>query len=416
VAATGPQVSMDLVLRGRAELRALQGVLHTLEMVPLSQVDIVAQVDKALAENPMLEREDGSPCPSCGRHRVSGGCRWCRGHREPGETAVRPFDTLEADAGCEIRSGCRHALPVVIAHLTERGLLDTEPEEIAALHGIPAETVKEAVRAIKAVGPPGIAETSIAASLHVQARRLVTEGEASPLLEDVVRDHLDAVAADEPGAVNAPRAEVVEAFRLVRTRLRPVALVVPAEPIPRPVDVVVHRGEAGWEVEVPDSRWFGLRRTTVPDAVSADAEAMGWLAKHERAADELVRQLDARANVLRRVCEAAVARQAGYFERGPAGHVPLARTDLAAELGLHASTVSRAVAGKVVRCPDGRIIKLADLFGAAVAVKSRLAELATQRLSDTQLREALAKQGFEVARRTVAKYRAELGIPARGRS
>jgi RNA polymerase sigma-54 factor len=405
---------MDLTLQGRAELRALQGVLHTLGMLPLSQMDVLTRVETALAENPMLEREDGSPCPWCGRHRVSGGCRRCAGARQQSEPAVRPFDTLEADAGCEIRSDCRHALPVVLAHLTERGLLDAEPEEIAAQHGLPVEAVAEAVRAIKAVGPAGIAETSIVDLLHVQAQRLYEAGVAPRLLVDVVRDHLDAVAADDPGAVDAPLAEVVEAFRLVRTYLRPMASTTSTDPPPTPVDVEVHRGAAGWEVEVPDSRWFGLRRAAVPDALSA--EAMAWLGQYEKAADELLRQLDARANVLRRVCEAAVARQTGYFERGPAGHVPLARTDLAAELGLHASTVSRAVAGKVLRDPDGRVMPLADLFGGAVAVKSRLAQLACQGLSDTQLRAALAGQGFEVARRTVAKYRAELGIPARGRS
>lgn len=411
---------MDLALRGRPELRAVPAVLHTLGLLPLSQLDIQAAVEQALGDNPMLERADGTPCPGCGRHLARGRCPRCvPPARDATEPAVRPFDSLEAAAGAEIRSDCRPALGVVLAHLTERGLLDAEPAEIAGMHGLPTESVAEAIRAIKAAGPPGIAETSVAGLLLVQARRLVDDGEAPELLAVVVRDHLDALAADDVGTVAAAEGvaadDVAAVFSLARTRLRPAAA--PAgtrQAPPRPVDVELHREETGWRVEVPDSGWFGLRVAATPRAL--DPEASAWLAGYGRTADELVRQLDARADVLRRVCQAVVARQAGYFERGPAGHVHLTRTDIAAELGLHASTVSRAVAGKALRCPDGRVLPLADLFGGAVAVKSHLAALAPARLTDAQLCAALAARGFTVARRTVAKYRAELGIPARGRS
>jgi RNA polymerase sigma-54 factor len=88
---------------------------------------------------------------------------------------------------------------------------------------------------------------------------------------------------------------------------------------------------------------------------------------------------------------------------------------VAAALGLHPSTVSRCVAGKALRCPNGDVVALADLLGGAVALKARLAELATaNRWSDTRLVQALADSGHRVARRTVAKYRAELGIAAGG--
>lgn len=410
----------DLELRGRPELRAVPAVLYVLGLLALSHVDIQVAVEQALADNPMLERLDGIPCPGCGRHLARGRCPRCvPPGRDSVEPAVHPFESLAAAAGAEIRSDCRPALALVIAHLTERGLLDAEPAEIAALHGLPTETVAEAVRAIKAAGPPGIAETSIAGLLLVQARRLIEDGEAPELLAVLVRDHLDALGANDLEAVAAAEgvttAEVAAVLAMIRTRLHPAAAVAdgPAT-VPPPVDVEVRRGKSGWYVEVPDSRWLGLRVVAPPEAI--DAEASAWLGHYGREADELVRQLDARADVLRRVCQAAVVRQAGYFERGPAGHVQLTRTDIAAELGLHPSTVSRAVVGKTLRCPDGRIVPLAELFGGAVAIKSELAALATQRLTDIQLCAALAARGFTVARRTVAKYRAELGIPARGRS
>lgn len=415
VAALGPTATVDLQLRSRPELRALPGVLHALGLLPLTQPDVADRVEKALVDNPMLERAPGDPCPDCGRHRTGRRCPSCLGgRRATGEPVVHPFDGLAADAGCEIRSDCRAALPTVLAHLTPRGLLDAEPAEIARRHGIPAGAVAEAVRAIKAVGPPGIAETTVVALLAAQARRLVAAGVAPGLIVDVVRHHLPAVAEDDPAAVPGDPAAVAEAFRLIRTRLRPTAVLDEPGPPPRPADLEVHRTGSGWRVEVPDSRWFGLRLTAVP--VGLDERARVWLAPHELAAAELIGQLDARADVLRRVADVAVRRQAGYFDHGPTAHVGLTRTDVAAELGLHPSTVSRAVAGKTLRLPDGRLVPLATLFGGAVAIKFHLAELATRDLTDRQLVAALADTGFDVARRTIAKYRAELGIPAHGRS
>jgi RNA polymerase sigma-54 factor len=154
----------------------------------------------------------------------------------------------------------------------------------------------------------------------------------------------------------------------------------------------------------------------VPPELRADASAAAWLGEHERAARALLQQIDNRAGVLRRVATCVVRRQAGFFDRGPAGQALLTRTEVADELGLHPSTVSRAVAGKTLRCPNGKVIGLASLFGGDVAIKAAIADIAgRQRMSDSQLRAELAAQGFHLARRTVAKYRAELGIAPHGR-
>jgi len=412
-------------LRAQAEVRALPGLLHSLRLLPLGYEALAGAVERSLADNPMLQRAPGSACPGCGRHRSSSGCPRCSAvMRSTGhEPAVRPFETLEAAAGCEIRSDCRDVLPVVIAHLTGRGLLDADPAEIATSHGFPREAVDEAVRAIKTVGPAGVAERSVVDLLLSQARLLVAAGEVAPWFVDLVRDHLKAVATGDTASVAAaldvPEDAVTAAFALVRARLRPVAVVEVhprrTEPWGTP-DVFVYRTSSGvLEIEVADSQWFGLGLAHVPPEVRADAAAAAWLAGHERAARDLLHQLDTRAGVLRRVATYVVHRQAGFFELGAVGHAPLTRTEVAAELGVHPSTVSRCVAGKALRCPNGEIVALADLFGGAVAIKARIADLtATDRMSDAQLCRALEASGHAVARRTVAKYRAELGIAPGG--
>jgi RNA polymerase sigma-54 factor len=123
------------------------------------------------------------------------------------------------------------------------------------------------------------------------------------------------------------------------------------------------------------------------------------------------------ASVLNQVAATAVRRQKDFLERGPAGHVPLTRSDVARELGLHPSTVARAVRGNVLRTPGGEFIDFKELFGGGVAVRAEIAELLRGSASiDAQLCIALRARGYTVARRTVAKYRAQLGIPAVRRS
>ena len=233
---------------------------------------------------------------------------------------------------------------------------------------------------------------------------------------DLVRDHLAALAdgdLDGPAAaLDLPVTAVAELLVLVRTHLRPGVGLGPATPRTVP-DVLIYRAaDGGLSVEVADSRWYGLAVAAAPRRLRADPEAAAWLDRHERAARDLIRQLDSRATVLHRVATAAVAHQAEFLLSGAARHRDLTRADVAATLALHPSTVSRAVAGKALRAPDGRILELTALFGRAVPVKSRIAELAPRRLSDEGLRAALAAEGHVLARRTVAKYRAELGIAA----
>jgi RNA polymerase sigma-54 factor len=373
-------------------------------------------VDRALAENPALRRKPGVPCPGCGRH-GRGPCPHCpREPRLTTEPAVDPFAELEVRAGWEVRADCRPALPIVIGHLTDRGLLPEPAEEIAAAHGLTPAAVAEAIRALRAAGPPGIAERSVPDLLLAQARALVAAGRAPAALPEFVRDHLDAVAdgdlAGPAAALGLPVAAVAELLALVRTRLRPSAGLGPAPARVVP-DVLVHHADGGrLRVEVADSRWYGLTVAATPRRLRADPEAAAWLGHHERAARDLIRQLDSRATVLHRVATAAVTHQADYLQHGPPAHRDLTRADVAAAVALHPSTVSRAVAGKALRAPDGRILELAALFGRAVPVKTRIGELAPRRLSDEGLRAVLAAEGHTLARRTVAKYRAGL----RGRS
>lgn len=427
-----PRRSLELQARLRTDLRTVPGVLQSLGMLTMTQLEVVEATERSLSENPVLERAGGHPCPGCGRHVSSGYCHRCR-ERQPGrdstdngagwENGSDPFRALETEARMEVRTDCRHALSIVAAHLTNRGLLDMDSSEIAELHGLAPDQVQEALRALRAAGPPGIGAGSVMELLVEQAEALVRDRQAPSWLPDMVRRGLEDLADDNPEstaqALGLSEDEVRTGWSLISSRLRPFAVVETAAadtPVPG-ADVFLYRGPGGsFDVEVPDSTWFGLRVVDLAAGFGETGEAREareWLAAHELAARQLIRQVDGRANVLLRVTLCAASRQQGFIEHGPAFHRSLTRTEVAAELGVHPSTVSRAVRGKRLRLPQGRVVDLACLFGKGVAARSTLQALiasAGKRKSDAELCTELAEYGFHIARRTVVKYRHALPL------
>lgn len=407
----------------QTELRALPGLLKALGMLAMTHEEVSAATDRALAENPVLERMDGHPCLGCGRHVASGSCRRCRGqapapqfHNGP-EPAVNPFATLEADARAEVQSGCRRALELVLAHLTSRGLLDAEPDEIAEAHGLEPGQVGEALRALRAVGPPGIGASTVVDLLAAQASALVDAGQAPEWLPRLVTGHLGDLAtgstADVGRAMDLPEDQVLAGLALIRERLRPsVTLEEAADAAVPTADVFLYRQPDGsLVVEVPGSAWFGLTVADLSAGLTAPSGAKQWLADHELAARRLIYQIDRRANALLRITECAVSRQKDFLDHGAGHHTPLTRTAVALEVGLHPSTVSRAVSGKRLRLPSGTVTDLSCLFGKGQAPRAALQGILSAAggpVSDEQLRAELARNGFSIARRTVNKYRHSL--------
>jgi RNA polymerase sigma-54 factor len=424
VASGGGVQNLQLQAGLRTELRALPGLLNAMGMLAMTHDEVSLATDHALAENPVLERIEGHPCPGCGRHVASGSCYRCRGQATASrfdggvEPAMDPFGTVEADARMEARSDCRQAVGLVVAHLTPRGILDAGPDEIAGLHGVEPGQVREALRAIRAVGPAGIAAASVSELLAAQAEELVDKGQAPGWLPRLVREHLADLAAGSTAAVvlamGLTEQQALAGLALIRERLRPfVAVEAPQDTAVPTADVFLYRrADGSVEVEVPSSGWFGLSVADLSAGLPASSEARRWLAEHELAAQRLIYQIDRRANALLRIAECAVVHQKDFLDHGAGHHRPLTRTAVAQEIGLHPSTVSRAVGGKRLRLPSGAITDLSCLFGKGQAPRAALQELLTTAApgttSDEKLREALARNGFDIARRTVNKYRRSL--------
>jgi RNA polymerase sigma-54 factor len=137
-----------------------------------------------------------------------------------------------------------------------------------------------------------------------------------------------------------------------------------------------------------------------------------WQTAFDQAA-LLVKCLQQRNHTIIRLMRRLSTLQRKFILKGDAYLQPITRASLAKELEVHESTISRAVSGKAVQLPNGHIIPMANFFDRSRHIRTALKEIIgqeTRPLSDTEIGELLAKQGFCIARRTVAKYRSMEGI------
>ena len=195
-------------------------------------------------------------------------------------------------------------------------------------------------------------------------------------------------------------------------------------------DIFVRRSESGWVVELNSQtlpRVLVNRRYHAELSAGAPGGVRHFLAECMASANWLMRALDQRARTITMVATELVRQQQGFFEQGVGGLRPLTLRQVASAVGLHESTASRATAHKYLACERG-VFDLRYFFTPALAstegerdvstetVRRRIADLiaaetADSVLSDDQLVRLLNAEGFDVARRTVAKYRESLNIP-----
>ncbi|MDO7866776.1 RNA polymerase factor sigma-54 [Nocardioides jiangxiensis] len=402
--------SPQLELRTTTQLRA--SLLTFLSLLHVGAADLESRITAAVAANPVLERRPGGFCPRCGQYAVGGRCAACRvltstAISEERAAAADWRADLAAAARLEAPAGLAGAIELVVASLDDRGLL-SGPVALAP------PTLRTVVEILRQVGPPGVAASSAVDCVLVQVAALSAAGRLPGYAPELLTGHLEALAAgrivEVAAALGVTPAEVAGVLDRVRSTTTPyVPVDAPAAAVP--TDVVFRLTPAGARritAVVVDTDGYGLG--VVRDLGDGRAEAAAWLRPHLREAQHLLDALNARATMLQRVADVLAAEQGAWIETGRA-HRALRRADVARTLGVHPSTVGRAVADKTARLPDGRTVPLTRFFGAGPAHLERVAEAlrAHPGATDAQIAAELAAAGEPLARRTVAKYRALLG-------
>ena len=417
--------ALEMAMAPRVSLEVSPAQVAFSELLMLPWAAMQAAVERELCTNPALERLDGGDCPLCrGTWRTR--CPACspssgrsaaapvRTFADPGERGARESDvtTLRREVVLETTAAEVPIAECLVDSLDEHGLLDRPCSQIAADLDVSEAAVARVLEVVRRCGPPGVGAESLTQCLLLQLDALEPEDPRTPLARRVIANHLPALGrghfASIARALDVPRAEVEQVLALIRRRLRPYpafdgnTAAVSSYVVP---DVVVREhgeiaGAFTVELVEPAVTRLGVR---APSGAAAEASR----------ARSFLGQLRDRWDTLRRIAEYAVERQREFLMDGPAALKPLTRAEAAAALGLHESTVSRAVADKFALLPDMSIVPLARFFGVSGGLDGqlrRLLESADAPMSDQRLADRLREAGYPVARRTVAKHRARLGF------
>jgi RNA polymerase sigma-54 factor len=455
------QLNFELVPHPAMHLRPSPMLVAFAELLALPSMEMERVVVRELEDNPALERIEESTCGFCGGRAAA--CPVCRGGMgELAGRAARPAGSGRLDAAAGLATeerqedlllrdvltlvpGDERALAeLVVGSLDARGFLGETPAEFARRARVAPHRIDRIVAALREVGHPGIAASDLRESLLLQLESLSGPGPGEPglaagagrreatvqLTRRIVAGHLAALAQGRFSAIAQDLGVAADDVRQARAFIQRELTPSPAERVrtegwsrPRRIpalpDLVIaeRAGQPGhYAVELAEAIRCAVR---VDPAwrLAADAAMAGGddspVPALVRRADAFLAKLEQRWSTLRRIGTCLVEHQRDFIQRGPASMIALTRADIARALCLSESTVSRAVAGKFALLPTGRVMPLADFFDCSLQVRTELATIITSEerpLSDSELAGLLRRRGYDVARRTVAKYRDRLGI------
>jgi RNA polymerase sigma-54 factor len=460
-----------LQLRQSQQLVLTPQLQQSIRLLQLSTLEVNQEVARLLDENPLLERADDeapsfhtqgdrpasasaeSTEPNDERERGSGD-DW--GEAEWGESAAFAAghddeDDLHSEQAAEIPSLREHLLwqlnmsqiderdrkiiGLLIDALDENGYLAQPLEEIAEL--LPAELditlddLETALAQLQHLDEPGIAARTLGECLALQLKALPAEP-GRDLALSLVSQHLGLLAAHD-------FTKLKKLLRCDDAALRAAqALIVQLDPKPGEKyaartadhvvpDVLVERHKGKWQVRLNAEAMPRLRINQLYASIlqQRGEKSTQQLSTQLQEARWFIKNLQQRFDTILRVAQAIVERQRQFLDFGEVAMRPLVLREIADQLGLHESTISRVTTQKFMRTPRG-VYEFKYFFSSGLStdaggacsstairalIKQLVGEEDTLRpLTDNRIAEILAQQGIQVARRTVAKYREALHI------
>ena len=347
------------------------------------------------------------------------------------DTSLSLADHLLAQAGTSIAGEDGFIAAHVIDQIDEAGYLTASLLDIANRLAVPLVRVERVLATIQTYDPTGVGARSLAECLALQAKEA---DRYDPCMAALI-DNLDLLARGELARLKRICAvddeDMADMIRELRNYDPKPGTRYGGDPIPAVVpDVFVAARGAGWTVEINGAT---LPRVLVNRRYHAELSGSGkdraskaWLSDCLASANWLVKALDQRQRTIVKVATEIVKQQEGFFRHGVAHLRPLTLRQVADAIEMHESTVSRVTSNKYLSCARG-LFELKYFFTSAIqsadggeavsaeAVKSAIKALIASEdgkaiLSDDTLVDLLKAKGFDIARRTVAKYRESMGI------
>ena len=328
----------------------------------------------------------------------------------------------------------RQAANSIVGNLEESGYLTTPLEEIAVAEGVSLPDMKAGLKAVQSLDPTGVGARTLQECLLLQ---LDARGCRDGVAWKIIHDHLKLL-------------EIRQFSQLAKVLLRPMTHIQIAlnviqhlDPAPglrysgggaRQVEPDVYIEKEGDEYvitlnddDIPQIRLNGEYKRMVDRDQEPNKDIRNYVKERYASALQLIKNIEQRKQTILRVCQAIVRRQPEFLEHGIDQLKPMMIKEVAEEIGVHPSTVSRAVANKYAHTPQG-VFELRYFFSEAVQgplgsgtplliVKRRVKKMiedenAAHPLTDEQITARLQAEGIQVTRRTVAKYREDMKIPS----
>jgi RNA polymerase sigma-54 factor len=438
-------------------------------LLELASADLERALVQELSDNPALELVEAAYCERCGAmfsgslcpycERETGGARAAATNEDWGSFSTvhrgneEDWDPLSKVAAP--RSVRDHVLwqlypqlsaseleiaSLLLDNLDHHGLLDCEPEVVASTLGVQLAQVLGVLAAVQKQDPVGIGARTVQESLLVQLECLDNEDSTVEVGKRLIQEYWEPLGKGKleriAKAMQLKIKDIERARDFIRINLYPYPAQAYAgnsgateEPVEahylRPDVIISVRGSTGeeeFDIQFPERVRFRLGISSPYQEVLDMLHSDG--VDFDKAEYEQVLQCVARSRLfisswqerwrtLGRIVEELIAYQREFLLKGVMWLRPLTRAQLADTLGVHESTVGRAVASKYAQIPGGQIVALADFFDGSLKAKALIKELVSresQPLMDGELARLLTEEGICIARRTVAKYRQALGI------
>jgi RNA polymerase sigma-54 factor len=320
---------------------------------------------------------------------------------------------------------------LVIGNIDDYGYLKATVDEMSAANNLPVEKIAEVLAVIQTFDPPGIGATDLRQCLMLQLER---KGQQESLEYRIIRDFMEALGKrripEIARGTGCDVEEVQESLTIIaRLEPRPGRAFLPdTDQYVAPEVFVVKAGEE-FTVTTNNDNVPHLRISNIYKDLMAqggdNAEVKNYIREKIRAGKFLIKSLHQRQQTISNIGREIVKRQRDFMEKGVAHLKPMTMAQVADVVGVHETTVSRAVSGKYMETPQG-IFEMKYFFTAGLqtasgtgvsntSVKDMVAEMfkaenQNKPLSDQEVVKMLEDKGIHIARRTVAKYRDELNI------
>jgi RNA polymerase sigma-54 factor len=330
--------------------------------------------------------------------------------------------------------GVRDAAEEIIGNLDENGYLTATVEEIAAGGGCAPADVQEGLRVVHSLDPAGVGAADVRECLLLQLESRNAKGGVA---WQIIADHLKLLESRQfkelAKVLRRPLEHIQIAIDVIR-HLDPQPGLRYSGPGARQVepDVYISKDSDGYLIQLNDDELPTLRlnpqyRRMLDRTQEPSKDVRNYVRDRYASAIQLMKNIEQRKQTILRVCQSIVRRQPDFLEGGIDQLRPMMIKEIAEEIGVHPSTVSRAVSNKYAHTPQG-VFELRYFFSEAVQgpggmatplliLKRRVKKMIEDEdtahpLTDEQITELLQAEGIEVTRRTVAKYREDMRIPS----